>query len=105
MPSTQRLSNNGNEISTSSQKKSLSTPSISFTIQEPEYKKDWGDTNSGYHEITEDYPETDGNSEDEDKPEYDLNDLYNLSNYQPTSHTRRKSISLCRHKLQGRTGC
>jgi hypothetical protein len=59
----------------------------------------------GYNEITENYLETDGNLEDKDKPEYDLDDLYHLSDDQPKSQKRRKSISLCGNKLQGRTVC
>ncbi len=81
----------------------VNTVNFFYELQEPEHRKDWGDTNLGYHEITENNPETDGNSDYKDEPEYDLEDLYHLSDDQPTYQTRRKSISPCRHNLQGRT--
>jgi hypothetical protein len=74
-------------------------------LQEPEHSKDWDDLHSGYHEITENNTETDDRSEGEDESGYDLKDLYHLSNDQPIPRTKRKGISLCRHKLQGRTRC
>jgi len=80
-----------------SEEEFVNTVNFFYELQEPEHKKDWGDTNSGYHEIAENNPETNGNSEDEDKPEYELEDLYHLSDGQLTCQTRRKSISLCRH--------
>ncbi len=83
----------------------INTVNFFYELQEPEHKKNWGDTNSRHLDITENYPETDSNSEDEDEPEYNLDNLFQLSDDQLTYQTRRKSISLCRHKLQGRTRC
>jgi hypothetical protein len=83
----------------------VNTVNFFYELQEPEHNQDWGNTNSGYHQITENYRETDGTSEDEDRPEYDLDDLLHFSDNRPTYQPKRKSISLCRHKLQGRTGC
>jgi len=44
------------------------------------------------------------NQENEDETENDFEEIYHLTNKYLTSHLRRKTISLCRHKLQGRTG-
>ncbi len=52
----------------------------------------------------EDLTEVDEDTEDEDEPEIDFGDLEQIGEDQPTSPRKRKSVSLCRHKLQGRTG-
>ncbi len=83
----------------------VDTVNLFYKLQEPEHNQDWGNTNSGYHQITENYPETSSTLEDEDEPEYDLDDLLHFSEDRPTSQPKRKSISLCRHKLQGRIRC
>jgi hypothetical protein len=87
------------------EEKFVSTVNFFHELQKPEHNLDWDNTNSGDHWITEDYPETDGTSEDRDRFEYDLDDLLHFSNDRTTYQPKRKSISLCRHKLQGRTGC
>jgi hypothetical protein len=83
----------------------VSTVNFFHELQEPEHNQDWDNTNSGYHQIIEDYTEADDTSEDKDGPEYDLDDLLHFSNDRMTYQTKRKSICLCRHKLQGRTEC
>jgi hypothetical protein len=69
-------------------------------FQEPEQEKNWVDTNSGYSEATGKNLVTDGDLENEDEPGNGLEDLYDNH---PANQPRRKSVSLCRHKLQGRT--
>jgi hypothetical protein len=61
-------------------------------------------TSSGYHLISEDYTDTEGTSEGKDRPEYDLDELLHFNNNR-ANQRKRKNLSLCRHKLQGRTGC
>ncbi len=62
-------------------------------------------TTGGFDKINEDTPDTDDDLDNEDEPEVNFWHLDHLSNKQPTYPTRRKSVSLCRHKLLGRTGC
>ncbi len=45
------------------------------------------------------------NQDKEEETEHDFEEIYHLTNNHLTSQLRRKTISLCRHKLQGRTGC
>ncbi len=52
----------------------------------------------------EDITEANKDTEDKDKTEDDFADLEPISNDQPTNSRKRKSISLCRHKLLGQTG-
>jgi len=97
----QQWKQNQHEIS---EEEFVHTVNFFHELQEPEHSKDWDDLHSGYHEITENNTETDDRSEGEDESGYDLKDLYHLSNDQPIP-IKRKGISLCRHKLQGRTRC
>jgi hypothetical protein len=77
----------------------ISTVNFFYELQEPEHNQDWGNTNSGYHQITENYPETDDTSEDENGPGHNLDDLLHFSDDRLTYQSKRKSTSLCRHKL------
>jgi hypothetical protein len=43
--------------------------------------------------------------ENKDETGGDFEEVYQLTNNHPTSHLRRKTIRICRHKLQRRTGC
>ncbi len=72
-------------------------------LQEPKNEEHLSNTTGGVNESYEDHPETDIDSENEDEPESDFGELEQLSDVQPTNLMRRKSVSLCRHKLQGRT--
>jgi hypothetical protein len=74
-------------------------------IQEPKPKEQLSHTTGGFDKIYEDPPEADDDSENEDESENDFGYLNQFNNEQPTYNMRRKSVSLCRHKLQGRTGC
>jgi hypothetical protein len=76
-----------------------------YNLQNPQLGEESEVTNSGYHLITEDYTETGGTSEGKDGPEYDLDELLHFSDNRTTCQPKRKNLSLCRHKLQGRTGC
>jgi hypothetical protein len=71
-------------------------------LQEPKTKEPLSNTNGGFNEITEDTLETDDNSENEDNPERGFRPLKHACNERPIQQMRRKSLSLCRHKLQGR---
>jgi hypothetical protein len=74
-------------------------------LQEPESKEHLSNTNGGFNEITEDTSETNNNSENEDNTESGFRPLSHLCNERPIQQTRRKSLSLCRHKLQRRVRC
>jgi hypothetical protein len=74
-------------------------------LQEQKTKDHLSNHNWGFNEITEDTPETNNDSEIEDEPEINFEPLCHRSNEQPTQQTRRKNVSLCRHKLQGRVRC
>jgi hypothetical protein len=100
------LSNNGNKTNNKiSEEEFTDTVNFFYEFREPKPKKKGGSINSGYSESNEENQETDESSEDEDDTEDNLEDLYCLYYRQPTSQPRRKNISLCRHKLQGRTRC
>jgi hypothetical protein len=83
------------------------TDTVNFfhKIREPKMERKWDSINSGYSESNEENQETDESSENEDETKDNLEDLYCLNGSQPANQPRRKSISLCRHKLQGRTRC
>jgi hypothetical protein len=69
-------------------------------LQEPETKEPLSNTYGGFNEITEDTSETDYSSENEDDTESGFRPLSHLCNERPIQQARRKSLSLCRHKLQ-----
>jgi hypothetical protein len=71
-------------------------------LQEPKTKEPLSNTNGGFNEITEDTSEADDDSENKDNPERGFRPLSHACNEHPIQQTRRKSLSLCRHKLQGR---
>jgi hypothetical protein len=81
------------------------TSTINFfqEFQEPELEIKWNNTDLKYSENTGTQLNTDEDSGNEDEPGTDLEDPYDLSNNQQASHSKRKAISLCRHKLQGRS--
>jgi hypothetical protein len=71
-------------------------------LQEPETKEPLSHTNGGFSETTEDTSVTDDNLENEDDSESGLRSLSPLCNERQIQQARRKSLSLCRHKLQRR---
>jgi len=71
-------------------------------LQEPKTKEPLSNTNGGFNEITEDTSEADDDSENKDNPERGFRPLSHACNEHPIQQTRRKNLSLCRHKLQGR---
>jgi hypothetical protein len=73
-------------------------------LQEPKTREHLSNTTGGVDKIYENPPETNDDSENEDEPESNFGYLDHLSDEQPTYPMKRKSVSLCRHKLQGRTG-
>jgi hypothetical protein len=81
----------------SSEEEFIHTNNFLHGLQKPKTNDHLNSHNWGFNEITENTPETDNNSDIKDKPNID----FVQSNHQ----ARRKSISLCRHKLQGRTIC
>jgi hypothetical protein len=70
-------------------------------LRKPELERKWSNVN------LRDSDDDDENSdqENEDEAENDFKEIGHLTTNHPTSQLRWKTISLCRHKLQGRTGC
>jgi len=63
-----------------------------------------GNTTRAINNNYKDFTEVNENMEDEDEPKSDFGDLEQIGEDQLTNPRKRKSVSLCRHKLQGRTG-
>jgi hypothetical protein len=77
-----------------------------------ELERQWSSINSRDFEDNDENSESDENSDQENKDEAENNfeennfeEICRLTNSHPTNQSKRKSIRLCRHKLQGRTGC
>jgi hypothetical protein len=73
-------------------------------LQKPRNEGPFSNNTGRVNESYKDPPEDDDDLDNEDKSESDFGDLDQISDEQPTNPIRRKSISLCRHKLQGKTG-
>jgi hypothetical protein len=73
-------------------------------LQKPGNEGHFSNNTRRVDESYEDAPEDDDDSENEDESKSDCGDLDQINDAKPTNPFRRKSISLCRHKLQGRTG-
>jgi hypothetical protein len=97
----QQWQQNQNEIS---EEEFVHTLNFFCGLQEPINEQHLGNTNRAINNNYEDLTEADEDTEDEDELESDFGDLEQIGDEQPTNLRRRKSISLCRYKLQGRTG-
>jgi hypothetical protein len=73
-------------------------------LQKPGNEKHVGNTTRAFNDNYEDLPKVNEDAEDGDELESDFEDLGHIGNYQPTNSRKRKSVSLCRHKLQERAG-
>jgi hypothetical protein len=71
-------------------------------LQKPGNGKHVGNTTRAFNDNYEDLTEVNENAEDGDKLESNFEDLGHIGNDQPTNSKKRKSVSLCWHKLQER---
>jgi hypothetical protein len=71
-------------------------------LQKPAEIKPLGDTLETFNDDS--LVDDEDTTEDSDKHERHFKVLLHLDDDQPTNLRKRKSVSLCRHKLQGRTG-
>jgi hypothetical protein len=69
-------------------------------LREPKTREPLSCTNGGYSETTKHDSKTDDDSENEDDSESRFRPLSPLCHEWPIQQARRKSLSLCRHKLQ-----
>jgi len=73
-------------------------------LQKPAKIKPLADTLETFNNNYEDLSDIEDTTKDSDKPESKFKDLLHHDDDQPINPRKRKSVSLCRHKLQGRTG-
>ncbi len=71
--------------------------------QEHKIKPHLSNLHWGFNKITKNTPENNDDSEIEDKLESNYGPFCHCRNEQLAYQIRRKSVSLCRNKLQGRT--
>jgi hypothetical protein len=70
-------------------------------LRKPAKIKPLGDTLETFNDNYEDLAEFDDTTEDSDDHEREFKVLLRLDGDQPIDLRKRKSVSLCRHKLQG----
>jgi len=73
-------------------------------LQKPANRKHLYDNPETFNDNSEDLADIIKATEDGDELEADFEDLLHLNNDQPIKPKKRKNVSLCRHKLQGRIG-
>jgi hypothetical protein len=87
-----------------SEEEFVHTLNFFYDLQKPRSGRHLGNTTRAINDNYEHLTEVNEDMEDEDEPESDFGDLEQISNDQPTNPRKRKSVSLCWYKLQGRTG-
>ncbi len=72
-------------------------------LQKPPHKRHLVDTPETFKNNYDDLTDIVEATEDKDELEGDLEELLQLDDNQPINTRKRKSVSLCQHKLQGPT--
>jgi len=83
----------------------VNTLNFLHELQELETRNQENSPIGNFNKITEINPDISDDSDTEYELENDFRPLCNLDNEQLAHPIRRKKVRLCRHKLQGRTGC
>jgi hypothetical protein len=73
-------------------------------LQKPAKKRPWSNTFKVFNKAFKNHTDDRDTAEDSDEHKNDFKNLPHLDNDQPTNPKKRKSVSLCWHKLQRRPG-